>query len=478
MTEVHKNDHAEDVRRAWVELAAWGAEVELNALDSLMWRTESPPADSWAGVVVMLLDRAPDWERLWDAHEWALRLVPRFADRVVEPALPTGPPVWSPDPAFDLGHHLWRIALPGPGSTDQLLQFAQTMGVEPLDRHRPPWRGVLVEGLEDGRAAYLLQAHHVLMDGAGATQLLGRLLNRTREHQPDKPVPDPPDRKAFDPVSATVRGLRGQMTGAPGLARRLGKATLDAASGPATTLAYLRSLVRVSSPPPPTRSPILNGGDRVNWRFEAFECPIADLKRAAKAVGGTVNDAFVCAVLGGVRHYHLGMATDMDDVPISMPVSVRDPNDPMGGSRFTAAFWSAPSSVADPVERIRVMRERVERVRAEPALDFLNTLTPAMNLVPRGLVTATIGALTTGAALTTSSWLGVPQHVFVAGARFERMWVFGPLPGTTMCASLCTHVDTACIAVNVDASVYTDRELLRESIQRSLDEILGLTADS
>lgn len=68
--------------------------------------------------------------------------------------------------------------------------------------------------------------------------------------------------------------------------------------------------------------------------------------------------------------------------------------------------------------------------------------------------------------------------MFVAGARFERMWVFGPLPGTTMCASLCTHVETACIALNVDASVYTDRSLLRESIQRSLDEVLALAGDS
>lgn len=469
------DDREEDVRRAWAELAAWGSETELNALDSLMWRTERPPANSWAGVVVMILDCVPEWERLWNAHEWAMRMVPRFTDRVVEPAVPTGPPLWSPDPAFDLKHHLRRIALPEPGSMDQLLEFAQTLAVEPLDRQRPPWRGMLVEGLEDGRAAYLLHCHHVLMDGAGATQLLGRLLSRTREHQPDKPMPDIPERTSYTPLTAAAHGIKGQIEGAPGFVRGALTKAVDAIGHPNELVEYLRSLIRVSSPPPASKSTILAGGDRMNWRFEAFECPIDDLKKAAKSVGGTVNDAFVCAILGGLRHYHVGKATEIDDVPISMPVSVRDPRDPMGGSRFAAAFWSAPSSVEDPAERIRIMRERVEKLRGEQALDFINTLTPAMNLVPGGIVTATLGAMTTSAALTTSSWFGVPAHVFVAGARFERMWVFGPLPGTTMCAALCTHVDTACIGVNADASVYTDRELLRESIQRSLEEILALS---
>ncbi|MHC1560723.1 wax ester/triacylglycerol synthase domain-containing protein [Actinomycetospora sp. C-140] len=470
------NEDQEDARRAWAELAAWGTGTELNALDSLMWRTSRPPADSWAAVVAIVLDAEPEWERLWNAHQWALRMVPRFTERVVEPAVPTGPLLWSPDPAFDLKHHLRRVALPDPGSMDQLLEIAQTLAVEPLDAERPPWRGVLVENLEGGRAAYLLHCHHVLMDGAGATQLMARLLSRTPEHQPDKPLPDLPQRPQHSPLTAALHGVKGQVEGAPGFVKGAAARALGALRSPGDVIDYVRSLVRVASPPPPTHSPILaGGGDRMNWRFEVFECPIADLKKAAKSVGGTVNDAFVCAVLGGLHLYHLGKATEIDDVPISMPVSVRDPKDPMGGSRFTAAFWSAPSSVADPAERIRLMRERVEKLRGEQALDFINTLTPAMNLLPGGVVAATLGALTTSAVLTTSSWLGVREPVFIAGARFERMWTFGPLPGTTMCATMVTHVDTACIALNVDASVYTDQELLRESTQRALDEILELS---
>ena len=67
-----------------------------------------------------------------------------------------------------------------------------------------------------------------------------------------------------------------------------------------------------------------------------------------KAAGGTVNDAFVTAILGGLRRYHERHDIEMGDIPISMPVSVRREDDAMGGNRFTGAFFSAPSAIATP----------------------------------------------------------------------------------------------------------------------------------
>src|SRR5215216_101956 len=49
-----------------------------------------------------------------------LHLLPPFRRRVVDVPLGVGHPVWIEDPAFDLGAHLHRRALPRPGSLDQL----------------------------------------------------------------------------------------------------------------------------------------------------------------------------------------------------------------------------------------------------------------------------------------------------------------------------------------------------------------------
>jgi len=468
-------DEAE-IQQRRAELAHWGEPV-LNPLDALMWRTERPPADSWTGVVVMLLGGTPDLERLRAAHRWGIRVVPRFAERVVEPVVPTGPPMWTTDEHFDLDHHLRRASLPAPGTMQQLLALAEELAVTPLDRDRPPWTAVFVEGLAGGRSAYLLQAHHVLMDGAAATQLFSRILDRAQD-QPPGDTPVALDRAKVSRRAVTGHGLRWQASGArqvvgAGL-RSLARVTAHPAGSARRGARFVSSLQRVATPPPRAESALLKPGPRTTWRFGHLECEVADIKRAGKAAGGTVNDAFVSAILGGLRRYHERHDEPLGDVPISMPVSVRREDDPMGGNRFTGAFFSAPSGVADAAKRIQAMHERVERVRSEPALDFLGKLTPVMNLAPGVVVTAAIQGLNAGATLTTSSWQGVPDETYFAGERFERMFVFGPLPGTSMCAALCTHTGTCCIAINVDGDVFPDTDLLWECMQAGLDEVLAL----
>jgi diacylglycerol O-acyltransferase len=465
-----------EVQLARAELGQWG-EPALNPLDALMWRTERPPADSWTGVVVMILGGTPEWSRLQSAHRWGVRVVPRFIERVVEPLVPTGPPVWSTDDTFDLGYHLRRVRLPEPGSMAQLLELAQNLAVTPLDRNRPPWISLFVEGLEGGRSAYLLQAHHVLMDGAAATQLFSRILDRAVDQEPSS-APRRNDRPRVSRRTATRHGLAWQAAGARHLlgsgARALLRVPVDPVRSVRAARDFAGSVQRVTTPPPPADSPLLEPGPRRKWRYGALECDVTELKLAGKAAGGTVNDAFVAAVLGGLRIYHQRHGLDLGDVPISMPVSMRREDDPMGGNRFTGAFFSAPSGVADPADRISAMHERVERVRQEPALDFLNRLTPVMNLAPSPLVVATIQGLNAGATLTTSSWQGVPFETYFAGEKFERMFVFGPLPGTSMCAALCTHVGTCCIGLNVDGDVFPDTEVLWECMQAGLEEVLAL----
>ncbi|WP_188113344.1 wax ester/triacylglycerol synthase domain-containing protein [Nocardioides humilatus] len=465
-----------EIAQGRAELIHWG-EPELNPLDALMWRTERPPADSWTGVVVIVLSETPTWERIKSAHRWGIKLAPRFAERVVEPLVPTGPPMWTTDENFDLDYHLRRVRLPGEGTMAELLEYAQGLAVTPLDRSRPPWSAVFVEGLEGGRAAYLLQAHHVLMDGAAATQLFSRILDREPD-QEHSGAPTEADRPQVSRRDATGRGLRWQAEAVGGLLRGGAKVLSQAAADPVGTLkgagAYLSSVPRVATPPPPAASELLVPGPRTKWRFGSLECDLTDLKKAAKSVDGTVNDAFVSAILGGLRIYHDRHGATLGDVPISMPVSMRRDDDPMGGNRFTGAFFSAPSGIADPAERIQAMHERVLAVRQEPALDIMNKVTPLMNLAPSPLVAAAISGLNAGATLTTSSWQGVPFRTYWAGVPFERMFVFGPLPGTSMCAALCTHEGVCCIGVNVDGDVFSDTEVLWECLQAGLDEVLAL----
>jgi diacylglycerol O-acyltransferase len=460
--------------QGWAELAQWGRERELGELDALMWRTERHPAGSWTGVVMQLLDQPPDWARLRNAHEWFVGIVPRFRERVIDPALPVGTPMWAADPGFDLDFHLRRVQLPAPGSTRQLLDYAQSLALTPMDRSRSPWVGTLVEGLEDGRAAYLLQAHHVLMDGMAVTQLLTRVLSPIRETTPDKPAGAGNGHQAVGALDVTSHELARQVRGTPRLVGGALGSLTRAARHPADAARYARSLARVLSPPPANPSKLLRGGSRRVWRFGMFECDLRDLKAAGKAAGGTVNDTFVCVLLGGLRKYCAHFGEDLQDVPISMPVSMRRVDEAMGGNKFAGAFFLVPTSIEDPAQRIRELHERVDAVRSEPALDFLGNLTPILNRTPSPIAASLLGAINSRAVLTTSSWPGLGEERYVAGAKFERMFVFAPLPGTSMTGAMCTHAGVCCISINVDGEVFTDPELLWRCVQQSLDEIIAL----
>lgn len=49
--------------------------------------------------------------------------------------------------------------------------LAAQLAMTPFDRDRPPWQTLLVEGLPNGRAGYLIKVHHSASDGLSGIAL-------------------------------------------------------------------------------------------------------------------------------------------------------------------------------------------------------------------------------------------------------------------------------------------------------------------
>lgn len=455
------------------EALEWSRRRTMNELETAMWRAERHPEQSSTICSLMMLDTTPDWDRFVAAHDWATQLVRRGRERVLEPALPTAPPAWVPDDDFSLDHHLFRHTVAAPGTTAALLEQAAEFALAPLDRTRPLWEGHLVEGLDGGRAAYLVKLHHSLTDGLGGVQLMSLVQSRTREHTPGKPVSPPGRPIADDPVTLAARGLAGTAAAAPGLVRRALSAGWEGARQPrlvaAESLRYAASVRRMLTPPAP-HSPLFADRDGRTWVFGVLECPLADLRAAGRAAGGSVNDAYVAALLGGIRRYHEHHGVELEELPITMPVSLRRADDPMGGNRFAGAFLAAPVGVVDPLERMAAVRGAVLSVRTEPALDTFSLVAPVLNRLPSGLSAAVV-RLGANADLSASNVPGLPHPVYLAGARVDRVFPFGPLPGVAVMAAMVSHVETACIGLNVDGGAVADTDLLFHCLQEGLDEV-------
>jgi len=468
--------------QAWALAGGWGAGDRMDELETLMWRSERHPRQSSTISVLMMLDTTPDWDRLRAAHEWVTKLVPRTRKRVLEPAVPVGPPAWVLDPAFDLEYHLRRVSLPAPGGMAQVLEFAQAAAMAPFDRTRPLWEGTLIEGLPDGKAAYLLKLHHSLADGLGGVPLVSLIQSRSREHTDYKPVaPQRPDEPRPDARSLAVVELAEQVRAVPSSAGRLLAAVAHASAHPASAaegaLRFAGSLRRTQAPRLMPGSPLFRGRTGTSWRFGVMECALAELEAAAETAGGSVNDAYLAALLGGMRRYHERHGVELDEMSMTTPVSLHKSDDPMGGSKWAGATFAAPVAVRDPAERIAMIRGIVLSLRVEPALDSLSVLVPVLNRVPSA-VGAAMGRLSAAADLSASNFPGAPHPTYLAGAKVERTYPFGPLPGVAVMAAMVSHAGTCCFGMNIDRSVVPDPQVLVGCMREGLEEVLALARET
>jgi len=217
----------------------------------------------------------------------------------------------------------------------------------------------------------------------------------------------------------------------------------------------------------------LSSGSRSDWRYGVLSVDLAELKAAGKAVGGTVNDAYVCSILGGLRRYHEAVGAPIGDVVINMPVSMRKSADHHGGNKFAAAFISAPSSVADPADRMRALRKAVLQVSGEPALDFFSLVLPVLNRAPAGLLTPLFTGMQNRTDVTISNVPGIQGDSRLLGFPLEGIYYFGPLPGSPVMVVLHSHAGRAYVGVNCDGEVFDHRKLI-SFLEEGFEEILAL----
>jgi diacylglycerol O-acyltransferase len=461
--------------------AQWGGEPVMSDMEALMWRSEASPRLRSGGVILEILDHLPDWDRFLAAHEWAVSVVPRLRDRVVDDPLHLAAPEWVPDDGFDLAYHVRRARLPEGGGFDDVLAIAQVLAMGPFDRARALWESVLVEGLPDGRAAYLLKLHHSLLDGAAVIQLFDILHSDRPDPRPDKPTGGAPRQR----TGGTI-GRLGRQLGVLAEATRSGTGAVLGLSGdlirrPEPTITsgvrFVRSLARLAGPPPADPSPLMTQRG-LSRRLQTLDVPLAWLRAAGREAGGSVNDAFLAALTGGLRVYHEQAGLAPEVLPIAFPVSLRRDDDPLGGNRFAGARIAGPVGAADPRERIELIRERVLEARDEPALDFLAMLSPVLSRVPAPIVTRMTERVTRSIDLQASNIPGLTRPAYVAGARVTRMYPFGPAPGSAVMVTMISHHGMCCVGITADAAAIPDIDHFADCIRAGFAEVLALAGHS
>lgn len=455
-------------------------EVHMRDSDAFSWYMEQDPLLRSTVVAVMVLDRSPDWDRMVDRLERASRLSPGFRHRVVSPPLRLATPRWVADTDFDLSWHLRRFEAPPPKDLATVVDFARKTGMAGFDRHRPLWEFTLVEGLEDGGAALVMKVHHALTDGVGGMELARFLFDVARDADDLGPMPDAPAGERLGTVALVCDALAYDWSKLYGFARRRAGAAIgdmlhalrhpvDAVTGAAATVA---SIGRTVEPVNDTLSPLMTER-HLAWRYDVLEFPLTEIQRAAHAADATLNDAFLAAIAAGLRLYHERQGTHVDELRVTMPVSIRGDDDPIGGNRITLMRFKVPVAVTDPSKRMAEIHVRCGGIKTERSLPLTNAIAGTLNLLPR----AVLGGMLKHVDFLASNVAGIPVPLYLAGAKVTRFYGFGPTIGAALNLTLISYGGTCYVGVNSDTGAVVDHDLMLDCLRDGIEEVLAVGGD-
>lgn len=449
----------------------------LQSTDAFVWSIEGDPRLRSTIVTLVLLDRSPDWGELVNRFDMISRTVPTFRQHVV-PSLAPAPPRWEPDPDFDLAFHVRRVTAAEPASIETLLEMARIAAMADFDRARPLWEVTLVDGLADGGAALLCRLHHSLTDGIGAIEIARILYDESADYEqcslPPVAIPPAAGRLALvresvlHEVGLAAGALSASVHSAP---RILAGSIVHPISSGLGLAALAASIVRTARPIRQPGSPIMVKRSRVR-RLAVHDVPKERLRMAGRAGGGSLNDAFIAAVVGGLCRYHERHAAAVDHLTVTMPVSIRTAADPVGGNRATLMRFNISAVGADAAHRIHFIHQRTNQLRAEKSLAHTQFIAAALNLAPRWYV----GSVLRNVDFVASDVPGFPMPVFLAGAAVRRQYAFAPTIGAALNVTLLSYVDTCAIGINVDTGAIPDFDVLCDCLIAGFDETLALAA--
>ena len=278
-------------------------------------------------------------------------------------------PVWIEDDDIDLDYHVRQVTLRRPGTMQQLEQLIARLHSTLLDRSRPLWEMVVIEGLENGQVAFYSKAHHSGVDGKAGVELAKVLYDTTPEM---REVPPPRRRRGSGGGSGYQLGVAELLQAAasnslrqyrkiaellPTAAKAIGAAGGVLASQ--RTSKGGRNLNLGLAPKTIFQDSITN-----QRSFTTLSLPFAELKALGTRVGGTVNTIVMAMCSSALRRFLKERNLLPKESLIAMvPVSLRAADDTSMNNQVSAIRVDLATDIADLPARFKAIHESSEAAK-------------------------------------------------------------------------------------------------------------------
>jgi diacylglycerol O-acyltransferase len=380
---------------------------------------------------VLVFDGVVDREAVVRRVRERIHLIPRYTMRLDSAPLGLANPVWVTDDGFDPDRHVRRAALPSPGGDDELCELVGQAMSERLDRSRPLWQLLVVEGLSGGRSAIVARMHHSLVDGIGAVDVSTVVLDPGPE---PLELPPPPEEEPTAPRRARRVEQLGRLAAAQlhtprklardSVARALALDPRTATRQVRDSVSVLRELARVRPTAPDTRLNAEIGAERL---FALARARLEDVKAVRRAAAATVNDVLLAAVALMLSEY-LGDEAP-EKVVALVPVSVR-PDSARGelGNHISTVFVDLPLR-GEPLDRVREISAAMEAVKQSAQVRAGALIVGATGLTPPIVSSVAVRAMSGPRLfnLVVSNVPGPQQTFYLDGVPLREAFPAVPL---------------------------------------------------
>jgi len=415
-----------------------------------------------------------------EAIRGRLPLVPRYRQKVRRVPFDLAGPVWVDEPDVDLDYHIRRTAVPAPGDELAVCRLFADIMSHRLDRDRPLWEYWVVEGLPGGRWAVLSKVHHCMVDGVSGNELYRLLLDDSPT--PREPVPDTWHPAATPDAAALIGDALGLLVTTAGNQLRLVTTALREPDRAARYVAETaRGFAALGVSLTPVRPTSLQGPIGRARRYSVARVRLADLIRIAKGFEVTVNDVVLAAVTGAFR----AVLRERDEPPAPdavrtlVPVNVRARHEnTIMDNRVSLMLPMLPVDIADRVERLRTVHERISQLKQSREIEAGTSLTAWAPYEPFGVMEIGVRAALRmpQRAITTvvTNVPGPPAPLYILGRPIREILPWVPIANRMRIGvSVFTFDGQATFGVTTDFASVPEADLFAAVIP---DEIAALAA--
>ena len=377
---------------------------------------------------------------------------------------------------LDIQHHFQRRTLPKGIGMQGLWEMVADLHALRLERSAPLWMAYLIDGLPDGRFAFYIKVHHIVVDGVGGLQVIAASLSpdpdqrgmppfyADRSAQPT-PVPDHRQRSRPPLLLSALRALTNTAAAGVELTAKVVQTHLQGAIGSLMT----RSIVTPFSAP----------ATRFNAKLGPYRAVAgttldrARIRSVQNGAGVTANDVVMTVVSGALRNW----LAEHDELPerslvALCPVTVRGREGAGAdnhGNQFGMGMCPLGTDIEDGARRLELIHNGMANVKKQVAEQgpaaMLVALSPAIGPTILLPLLPFDTKLPPSFNVPISNVPGPQQTMYFNGAHVDDIY-----PVSTVWDGIGFNVTVCSYADEISVGYVADRDLMPD-----IDRLIALT---